>query len=119
MGRDRFIVAILAVGVMNYGPSTVGRAKRSRDFGGTQQTHFPPLHEPARNQFLKSNTVHYEPAVVGRALAIVDLLVSVRLSLCIAVAVHGHHNRDSEDGRVYLNTCRGSTGVVLIFHACT
>ena len=43
---------------------------------------------------------NYEPAVVGRALATVDLLVSVRLGLCVAVAIRGHHNRDSEDCRV-------------------
>ena len=44
MGRDRVIVVILAVGVMHRGPSTVERAKRSRDFGGeNQQKHFPPL----------------------------------------------------------------------------
>ena len=35
--------AILAVGVMNHGPSTVGRAKRSRDFGGKPNKSISPL----------------------------------------------------------------------------
>ena len=34
MGCNRVIVARLAVGVMNHGPSTVERANRSRDFRG-------------------------------------------------------------------------------------
>ena len=42
--------------------------------------------------------INYEPAMVGRAIATVDLLVSIRLGLCVAVAVRGHRNRDSEDG---------------------
>ena len=43
MGRDRVIVVILAVGVMHRGPSTVERAKRSRDFGGETNKSISPL----------------------------------------------------------------------------
>ena len=43
MERERVIVEILAVGVVNHAPSTVGRAKRSRDFGGKTNNSISPL----------------------------------------------------------------------------
>ena len=43
MGRERVIVAILAVDIINHGPSTVERAKRSRDFGGETNKSISPL----------------------------------------------------------------------------
>ena len=36
--------AILAVGIVNHRPSTVGRAKRSRDFGGKTNKSISPLY---------------------------------------------------------------------------
>ena len=43
---------------------------------------------------------HYEPAVLAGLKLLKDLEVSVWLGLCVAVAVRGHQNRDSEDGQV-------------------
>ena len=58
MGRGRVIVAILAVGVMNHGPSTVERPNRefgSWDFRGRPNKSSSPL---LRNQILTWSTPH-------------------------------------------------------------
>ena len=43
MERERVIVEILAVGAINHGPSTLERAKRSRDVGGETNKSISPL----------------------------------------------------------------------------
>ena len=58
MERERVIVEILAVGVMNHGPSTVERANRSRDFGGKTNKSISPLSMSLRaTSFPRSATV--------------------------------------------------------------